>query len=384
MRANIVINDESTKKVGCNLNDLMPYGSFKLDSCRVFIEVDKCKIVDPQFKAPYVKAFIGEDNSVMYSDEVEFKTQEVRSDRGISSKFQITSLSFGGLGQSKEYYVCIINSKQLEEGYLEGVRLSNIERLYNYLISLKVLDFSLETLLNSYITDIDIALDVRLTKAEQLKLFELFSDITLPTKKAYIKRYSTTFNYNNRPNSKNTTPYIKAYNKGAELLNKSVLFYETFIKGTDKDVLLKSEEILRFEYQLKNRKMLKYYNLDVSNLRDLLEVLNDNQDVFKDILCEMIKKYTMERIAPMPKAKLTRYELSILSYVDLLISKGMSTQEIVFIHTKPFINDKVKKSRAKQDILKLLQYVQEPDTLLKLDSMNKNVNKVMGFLGLFD
>ena len=381
---NIDTKVQNTKKSFNDLNNLMPYGSFKLDSCRVFIEVDKCKIVDPQFKAPYVKAFIGEDNSVIYSDEVEFKTQEVRSDRGISSKFQITSLSFGGLGQSKEYYVCIINSKQLEEGYLEGVRLSNIERLYNYLISLKVLDFSLETLLNSYITDIDIALDVRLTKAEQLKLFELFSDITLPTKKAYIKRYSTTFNYNNRSNSKNTTPYVKAYNKGTELLNKSVLFYDTFIKGTDKDVLLKSEEILRFEYQLKNRKMVKYYDLDVSNLRDLLVLLNDNQDVFKDILCEMIKKYTMERIAPMPKAKLTRYELSILSYVDLLISKGMSTQEIVFIHTKPFINDKVKKSRAKKDILKLLQYVQEPDTLLKLDSMNKNVNKVMGFLGLFD
>ena len=195
---NIDTKVQNTKKSFNDLNNLMPYGSFKLDSCRVFIEVDKCKIVDPQFKAPYVKAFIGEDNSVIYSDEVEFKTQEVRSDRGISSKFQITSLSFGGLGQSKEYYVCIINSKQLEEGYLEGVRLSNIERLYNYLISLKVLDFSLETLLNSYITDIDIALDVRLTKAEQLKLFELFSDITLPTKKAYIKRYSTTFNYNNR------------------------------------------------------------------------------------------------------------------------------------------------------------------------------------------
>ena len=43
-----------------------------------------------------------------------------------------------------------------------------------------------------------------------------------------------------------------------------------------------------------------------------------------------------------------------------------------------------KKSRAKKDILKLLQYVQEPDTLLKLDSMYKNVNKVMGFLGLFE
>jgi exonuclease V gamma subunit len=65
--------------------------------------------------------------------------------------------------------------------------------------------------------------------------------------------------------------YLKFYAK-LELKHHSTLFYDTYIRGSIYDKYLIDNKLLRVETTIKNKAHWKTYNLEISTLKDLLDI----------------------------------------------------------------------------------------------------------------
>jgi hypothetical protein len=66
--------------------------------------------------------------------------------------------------------------------------------------------------------------------------------------------------------------YLKFYAKALELKHHSTLFYDTYIRGSIYDKYLIDNKLLRVETTIKNKAHWKTYNLEISTLKDLLDI----------------------------------------------------------------------------------------------------------------
>jgi hypothetical protein len=57
-----------------------------------------------------------------------------------------------------------------------------------------------------------------------------------------------------------------------ELKHHSTLFYDTYIRGSIYDKYLIDNKLLRVETTIKNKAHWKTYNLEISTLKDLLDI----------------------------------------------------------------------------------------------------------------
>lgn len=189
-----------------------------LDSFKIRLPYESVEILDGSLLS---KWFLVNEGTGIY-DEAEFKNNSLAfNDNGIKTKFaverQITKNR-----SVKTFVIILINSKTLKSQYFSGIKKSNIKRVYKYLISLSVIDFTFEVFLLGEITDVDFKRD---RKQKNLKdaVNELYAITRLHKNKAsgakkYIKKNNLGIEFSDRRTTEiNNAPFIKIYHKEIEL-----------------------------------------------------------------------------------------------------------------------------------------------------------------------
>jgi hypothetical protein len=220
---------------------------------------------------------------------------------------------------SEERFVIFVNAKMLGVDYFQGINESNIRRIYDYIISRNILDFSYDDFLDGYVYDADCCYDVEAGPDLWHALCSRVKNSVLHEKEKYINHFTNQQSnvglaFNNRNASTPTTPFIKLYHKGLELDSSSYEFNNAYIKKH-------GLKIGRMEYNFKRRKHFEYFGLEVKTLRDLLSI---GVGVLRETILKTISKfYLNKRIQVRNNTKLGPQEFYIKYLISFAVEKGM-------------------------------------------------------------
>ena len=353
MRANLVSNEESTKKVGCNLNNLRDLfnPNYKIDSLRIYIPIDEVTIHDDYFGSYCVKV---NANTGQVQDSSEAKLEStlrdythpnIRTDFGIDRRFKFNFKD----GVYSANLVVFVNAKQLKEKYLKGVNRDTIRDIYDFIMSLNAVTFSYESFLNANILDVDFCKDFISTNSEshvkdRENLYNRLVNGLGGRFEGVVGLYETTSLYYNRIRERatNDAPHLVLYDKTAELRGyresdkgiKQVrdnigTFYLEYLIHTKVDELI-NKGIIRLECTLRNASSFDKFGLKgVRTLKDLMEV----EELTFDRACKSMFNQYYNHITAVKATtetetegmgKLTPSELVIVSFAKCLMRDNPS------------------------------------------------------------
>ena len=288
----------------------------KWDSFRV--EIPSHKVTNKSHIGKELILSEKENGNVVGGDEsplVKMSIAEV--EKGVSYKFART-IAQTGLS-SEERYTIIVNAKMLGKDYFEGINEINIKRVYDYIISRGILDFSYDDFLDGYVYDADCCYDVEAGPDVWNALCSRVKNSVLHEKEKYINHFTNQASnvglaLNTRDASTPTAPFIKLYHKGLELDSNSYEFNAEYIKQH-------GLKIGRMEYNFKRRKHFEYFGLEIKTLRDLLSI---GTGVLKEVVLKTISRfYLNKRIQVRNNTKLGPQEFYIKYLISFAVEKGM-------------------------------------------------------------
>lgn len=281
-----------------------------------------------------------------------------------------------------DFLVVIINSYLLENRYLEGISMRNIELIYTNLMKCEVFKLTFEDFLSKGIlSDIDIKKDVTLQKDEFTKGIKELEKASIPRKKsglgvnAFLKNNNLGIEWNMREKATATAPFIKIYfkelqsvMKDAELLKKNQIpFFETYVGHNQ------FKNLVRIETTIKNLKSAKQYGIE--NLT-LLEVLKLTSEQLNQVIVSALN-LNLERRTPIVNKtknidKLTPNELVIYVHIDNMIRNQTYDIETAIEYTLNYFEDKVAKSRMKAKMLDMYtKHIEREKYVVKTKKMNE-------------
>jgi len=323
----------------------------KWDSFRV--EIPKAKVTNLSHIGKEIIKSYKETGEIVDGDDAPLVEMSIaQTDRGIKYRYALTNVPIG-FNQFEERYVIQVNSKMLMDGYFEGINNDNIKKIYDYLISQKILDFSFEDFLDGYCYDADACYDVNSDVDTWILLLKKVNASVYFTKERYVEAYTKQktnvgLSFNNRKMAKPTSPFLKFYHKGLELDFNSYDFNDAFIKKH-------GLEIGRFEFNFKSRKHFQHHKIEVKTLRDLLDL---DKEVVKSVILSACKTfYLQKRIVMNNTDSLGPKDFYIKYLVGRLIDYGEG-QEFFHMALKHYKDDTgaedMQLSRLKQYITKSL------------------------------
>lgn len=344
----------------------------EIDSLKVRIPYKNVEITD--YKLEATRYTVIEGGEVLE----EFKKNALLFENdGIKTRFAIEVMPIDSKGNKKKYLTIGFNSKLLKKKYFEGITKSNIDIIYSELISYNVAQFSLQTLLESFATDIDFKTDTNCT-------FEDFTEIrthmilnarssnrTDIGYKSFTQKTNQGIQFSDRATkSFKTNPFFKMYWKSLELRYKSKVFYKAFLQGQNVD------NISRFETTIKNNAHLKALNINSNTLSHLL---NLEDSVKKDILKQTTNIHIDSSIKKMEtKEGMNPMDLLLHNFIVMQMKGGMSFDKIRDFALSNF-TDKVAKSRKKNQLNKIYSdYIQGT----KKDISTKNIASIFSIIGI--
>lgn len=236
------------------------------------------------------------------------------------------------LNQIEDCITLLLNSKQLQGHYFEGITLDNVKLIYDQVIELGILDCSLDTFLSSAPTDIDFKKDHNSLDLDEYK--ELLGGVKAMTKhsskseKGY-RSHKLGVEWSIRKTNKYlTNPYLKIYHKETELLTNSDDFTRAYLNGID------FKNLFRIETTVKNRKHLRSLNLGLKDytFKDLLLLSTEKKDSIisnainsqLDSRTRMTTFKTEQRMTPVNRINLNAL-LILTSELNWGIDRSVST-----------------------------------------------------------
>jgi len=228
-----------------------------------------------------------------------------------------------GNNKSEERYVIQINAKMLGSDYFQGINEKNIRKVYDYLQSFKVLEFSFDDFLDGYVYDCDLCYDVSATPEVWNALCKRCHSMVKLEYMKYVpdgwtdNKSNVGLEFNKRTAGTPTHPFIKLYHKGLELSNNSWEFNKNFIGKNNLP-------IGRLEYNFKRRKHFEYFDVNVVTLRDLLGL---GIGILKRMLLGAISKFYFEKRTIVRNiSKLGPQEYYLRFLVSALIDTGKGNE----------------------------------------------------------
>lgn len=304
------------------------------------------------------------------------------------SLYASTKNSSVSLGHKDNCVEILINSKQLEHKYFQGITITNICVIYNMIIELGIIKCSFKTFMDeSLITDIDFKKDFYLELSDYKEMIKGCDEMTKLSKKEYGGNISFTSptNYGiqwgkSRSTEKfKTYPFTKIYHKTMELSRPkekkgSLQFAQQHLRG------INYKDIIRVETTVKNKEHLQHLKLGLTkfNLREILELSDEKKD---SILAKAFNLHLLRRTrkAYRTKGKLTPANEMNLGQLSLMINTfKYSFNEAIRTMISP-ITCPVAKSNKKRSLTALYEdYIYKTDYVLK----SKNIENIYSEIGL--
>lgn len=321
-----------------------------IDSFKWRIELDKVDVLNRNLLehiiSSKVNSVTGEiiEETLIQSNSLKIQFEEYHIHFAINKIF------------GDEYLVVLINSKLLEDEYLQGITLKNIETLYNRIMKCNVFNISFEDFLSKgKVSDIDIKKDVELTKEDFKAIIKNLERNTKAHKKRHhgVNPFLTDSNlgieWNTRQRGTFNRPFLKFYHKGIETLcsdNKD--FFARFID------VYSLENVVRIETTIKSFRELQKHGFKDSSLLDILKAPEEK-------LNEIITHSVTSNLEPRLKDSKPIKSKSELNPTDMLIyvhlSNMIQNQKLSFEQALEFTlghySDKHQKKRMKTKLTEI-------------------------------
>jgi len=282
----------------------------------------------------------------------------------------------------KDFLVIHINSYLLENRYLEGISMQNIELIYTNIMKCEVVKLSFEDFLSKGIlSDIDIKKDVTISKDEFRKGIKELHKASLSRKSVglgsnpFDNNNNLGIEWNSREKATPTAPFIKIYCKELQSVMKDAKllkdeeqpFFETYVGHQN------LKDIVRIETTIKNLKSARRYGIE--NL-SLLEVMKLTSEQLNKIIVTALN-LNLERRTPIVNKtknldKLTPNELLIYIHIDNMLRNQNNDIEMAIEYTLNYFEDKVAKSRMKAKLLDVYsQHIERQTYVVKSKKINE-------------
>lgn len=344
----------------------------EIDSLKIRIPYNKISVINYKLESTMFTFYEGGElveefkkNALLFDDE------------GIKTRFAIEVMPTDNKGASEKFLTIGLNSKLLKSLYFEGITKDNIDIVHKGLMAYKVAEFSLQTLLEGFATDIDFKTDLQctLSEFEEIKKYFMVNARSSSNSDVGYKPFSAPTNkgiqFSNRlTKSFKTNPFFKIYWKPLELRYKSATFFKTHLQGQN------TNNIARFETTIKNNKHLKVLGITSNTLSHLL---NLDDSFKKDILKNTISIHLDSNIKKIEiKEGMSPMEQLLHNLIVMQMEQGMSYDKIRDFALSNF-TDKIAKSRKKSQLNKIYE---EHIKGTKKDISTKNIASIFSILGI--
>lgn len=248
-----------------------------------------------------------------------------------------------------KYLALLLNSKILEENYLQGITLKNIKHIYEKLNGI-VFNMPYSQFLNGSTSDIDIKKDI---KVESMEMFDAYTlelqSFTKPTrnKKQGVNRFTKSNNkgieWNSREHSTSARPFLKMYHKGIETnQGEHSAFFSKYIPQSE------LANRARIEVTIKNKNQAKQHGIDISTLGSLLST---SQKDLHRVIESAISKNLLPRLQAKrskPTEELSGNDLLLFIHLSNMIKNQSYDYYEALEWTLKHFDDKQDKYRMKK------------------------------------
>ena len=326
----------------------------KIDSLKLRVPRHHCKIISPTFAQEYQKIVC---NTGEIDPEVSLDKHKIHLQNGITTRIAVFNQIAGNM--IEEQIIFQINAKQLGHNYFEGITDKNIKELYNYVMALNIVYCSYISFLDGYVSDIDFCIDLEVEpKAMQQGNTYLYNHIKPSlykyVSKPFCRKENTGMQFNNRAKATPSKPFVKIYHKGIELEFKSTEFAQVYLSGYN------FKKVGRIEYTLKNAKHKEKLKLKFKTMKELLEMLRDNQIENKINVFDGVHAYIDKPAIQRNVAELSPTDRLILYFIDKFVENG-ADKEAIFSALQIFDwkEEAQQKSRMKKKLLRIVKEVSD-------------------------
>jgi len=317
-----------------------------IDSFKYRIEIEKVEIINRNLLDCLINQTVNSaTGEIINSNELKLNSLKAQFDF-YHIHFAINNI-FG-----KRYLVILINSKLLEKDYLNGITMSNIEIIYNRIISANVINISFQDFLSKgLVSDIDIKKDFELTTADFINVIQELENKTKPHKKSkygcnpFKGETNLGIEWNKRENATATRPFLKLYHKEVESKhgNNREYFYNYIQLESFKNVV-------RCEATIKTAKELRIHGIEQNTLLALLKVPEKKLSQIINYAVELNLEPRIKRSEIKNKNQFKPVETVIFAHITNMISNQNISFENALEYTLNHFEDKQSKYRMKKQI----------------------------------
>jgi hypothetical protein len=325
-----------------------------IDSFKYRIDLHKVKVIDKNLLDCLITQTINSATGEVISSR-ELKLNSLKPEFDFYHiHFAINDL-FG-----EKFLVILINSKLLQNEYLNGMNMSNIHIIYNRIMECKIIDISFEDFLLGLVSDIDIKKDFELDIDSFKNVINTLYQNTKPTKQSkygvnkFTQEQNIGIQWNQRENATAKHPFLKLYHKEVEAkhgTNKEFFYNYIDLKQT--------KNVVRCEATIRSSKELKMYGIQGNRLIDILKA--SESDLSKVI--ERAIDLNIEPRLKIAKVKngMSATETVIYGFIShMILNDNLSFENVLIQILRYFdMSDEKDKATKKKRAKKLLISIYE-------------------------
>jgi hypothetical protein len=253
-----------------------------------------------------------------------------------------------------KFLVVLINSKLLEHECLNGISMTNIEPIYNQIMSCKVFYCSFEDFLSKgMVSDIDIKKDILITEKdfrETISQLEKGSKSHRRTKHGcnpFKEKDNLGIEWNTRAGASYTHPFLKVYHKGIEArFSKNRQFFANYIDIDSQNVV----DRVRIECTIKSFREAQKHGFQDNTLLTLLKANTEHLNAIIQHSVTSNLEPRLKKVERRTKDRLNNTELITFLYLtELIKEKGVSFENALF-HILEHQECKVQRARLKKSL----------------------------------
>lgn len=346
-----------------------------VDSFKWYIPLDEVDIINSNLLDHIISVKINSSTGEI----VEEKPIQNNSLQVLFNQYHIHFAINSWFGEKQ--LIVLINSKLLESDYLQGVKMTNIELIYNRLMSCKVFHLSFEDFLQKgKVSDIDIKVDVNLSKNDFKTIIKNLSSVTKPQRKlgygvnVFTQNNNLGIQWNEREKSSYSHPFLKLYHKGVEALcGKNQTFFSEFID------VFQLDNVVRVETNIKTAKELKKNGIEDNSLLSLMKA---SKEQLQQIIETSVNKNLEPRIKVNKpnniKSDLSPSEAVYLAHLTNMIHNQSLTFERALEFTLEYCQDKKNRYRLKNSLTAIYKQYIETE---KFKEVKRKENEFYSIIG---
>lgn len=357
----------------------------KIDSFTLLIPLEKVDVVSSTFMESYKKIYDTgeiEDSEDFYNSYAKTENKNTKT----FLKYKKVNRLFNG--ELRSFIQIMITSKLLCSSYFDGINNSNIRTIFNYILDDGIIEFSYKTFFESYVTDIDICKDYKVSLEEFIALKEMLFNNILATKNSVVssKRINSKevfgIQFNERHKSTPSKPFAKLYFKTTELKSSKTLpFTNANLSKYFEDI---TAGIGRFEVTIKNSKHKEKLELQkVKTLENLIDLTTEELDKAHS---SIVKEYYLNDFKVKEASNdLTPTEFKCQGYLDVIyeLKPSITAEELIFKCTR-YTSDKYKKCKIKKSVLEDIEISRNKTLILDNSIKQKTALDIIKNLGIFE